>query len=165
MSEHEQLAVDLFLSGAACCQSVLCAFCDVHGLDRVTAARLASSLGGGVGRLRQTCGAVTGAAMVMGLLYGFDYPPEGDAKGELYAAVQEMLLPFRTHFGTFSCRELLEAAGCEASELPSPETRTPEYFRRRPCPEAVRLAARALDAYIAAHPVPAVPAGGDKNQK
>ena len=153
-TDHARIASELFLSGASCAQAVFCAFCDLHGLERETAARLASSMGAGVGRLREVCGAVSGAAMVMGLLYGFDYPPVGTQKGDLYAAVQEMIAPFRARWGSIVCRDLLTAAGCAASELPNPEERTPEFFARRPCPAVVAAAAQALDDYIAAHPIP-----------
>ena len=153
MTKHEEIAGELFLSGAGCCQAVFCAFCDVHGLGRVQAARLASSMGGGVGRMREVCGAVSGAAMVMGLVYGFDYPPTGTEKADLYAAVQEMISPFRAEFGSVVCRDLLASAGCAVSGAPTPEARTAEFYARRPCLRAVRLAARCLDEYLAAHPI------------
>ena len=76
MTKHEELAAEYFLSGAGCAQAVFCAFCDLHGIERRTAALLTSSLCGGVGRLREVCGAFSGAVMVLGVLYGFDFPHE-----------------------------------------------------------------------------------------
>ena len=151
---HEKKAAELFLGGCACAQAVFCAFCDVHGLDLHTAALLSSSLGAGVGRLRQICGAVSGASMVLGLLYGFGIPVTQEDKTEHYARVQELAGAFRERMGSYVCRELLaDTLGDEnVSDSPAPQARTPEYYASRPCLAAVRTAARLTDEYIASHP-------------
>ena len=72
--DHGMKAAELFLGGYNCAQSVVVAFCDVTGLEVDFAAKLASSFGGGMGRMREVCGAVSGMLMVLGLLYGYDTP-------------------------------------------------------------------------------------------
>ena len=84
--DHRELAAELFLSGSNCAQAVVVAFCDVTGLEPSFAAKLASSFGGGMGRMREVCGAVSGMLMVLGTLYGYDDPGEKDrAKKAHYA--------------------------------------------------------------------------------
>ena len=155
MTLHEARAVELFLSGAVCAQAVFCAFCDLHGLDLETAAKLSSSFGGGVGRMREVCGAFSGAAMVMGLIYGFEIPPASGEKSEHYKRIQSLGAAFSERWGSVVCRDILNARMGE--KAPSshyvPEERTAEYYDRRPCLEAVRLAARLLDEYIENHPI------------
>ncbi len=155
MTIHEARAAELFMSGAVCSQAVFCAFCDLHGLDYETASRLSSSLGGGVGRLREVCGAFSGAAMVMGLLYGFSIPPSNSIKAEHYKGVQELAALFSQRWGSVVCRDILaeRLGAAHVSSEPEPEERTPEYYAKRPCLEAVRLAARLLDEYIKIHPI------------
>ena len=89
MVDHAALARKLFLEGYNCAQSVFCAFCDMTGLDRETAARLASSFGGGMGRLRETCGTVSAAAMVLGMVMGYSDPKDIEAKKAHYRLVRE----------------------------------------------------------------------------
>ena len=147
--DHAKKAADLFLGGYNCSQAVLAAFNDLTGLDEQTAIRLASSMGGGIARLREVCGAVSGMLMVAGLLYGPDDPNDKPAKMEHYARIQELAAQFRDQYGSIICRELLGVKGAEA---PIPEDRTPEYYRNRPCTRFVYNAALLLDEYIAAHP-------------
>ena len=155
MTPHEARAAELFLSGAVCAQAVFCAFCDLHGLDYETAARLSSSMGGGVGRMREVCGAFSGAAMAAGLLYGFTVPPAQGEKSEHYKRIQELGAAFSERWGSVVCRDILTARmGKNAvSSHYVPEERSTEYYARRPCLEAVRLAARLLDEYIENHPI------------
>ncbi len=155
MTVHEARAAELFLSGAVCSQAVFCAFCDLHGLDYETASRVSSSLGGGVGRLREVCGAFSGAAMAAGLLYGFDIPPSNAVKKEHYRRIQELAARFSERWGSVVCRDILgERLGAtHVSTEPEPEERTPEYYAKRPCLEAVKLAARILDEYIENNPI------------
>lgn len=129
-------AEELFKSGLNCSQSVFCAFAEDLGLDLETAKKLSSGLGGGVGRLREVCGAVTGATLVIGMRRGPD-------KVRVYPAVQNFALDFKDACGSIVCRELLEGVG--ASTGGSPEARTSEYYRKRPCVEMVRLAAWILE--------------------
>lgn len=155
MTPHEARAAELFLSGAVCAQAVFCAFCDLHGLEYETAARLSSSMGGGVGRMREVCGAFSGAAMAAGLLYGFPIPPAQGEKSEHYKRIQELGAAFSERWGSVVCRDILAARMGENSVSSHyvPEERNAEYYARRPCLEAVRLAARLLDEYIEKHPI------------
>lgn len=150
MTPHEARAAELFLSGAVCAQAVFCAFCDLHGLDFETASRLTSSMGGGVGRLREVCGAFSGAAMAAGLLYGFSVPPEQGEKSEHYKRVQYLAARFSERWGSIVCRDILAAKIGEKNVSTDhvPEERTQAYYAGRPCLESVRLAARILDEYI-----------------
>lgn len=155
MTPHEARAAELFLSGAVCAQAVFCAFCDLHGLDYETAARLSSSMGGGVGRMREVCGAFSGAAMAAGLLYGFTVPPAQGEKSDHYKRIQELGAAFSERWGSIVCRDILAARMGEnaVSSHYVPEERSAEYYAKRPCLEAVRLAARLLDEYIEKHPI------------
>lgn len=155
MTPHEARAAELFMSGAVCAQAVFCAFCDLHGLDFETASRLSSSMGGGVGRLREVCGAFSGAAMAAGLLYGFPIPPAQSEKIEHYKRIQELGGRFSERWGSIVCRDILAARMGERAVTTDhvPDERTPEYYAKRPCLEAVRLAARILDEYIENNPI------------
>ncbi len=155
MTPHEARAAELFLSGAVCAQAVFCAFCDLHGLDFETAALLSSSMGGGVGRMREVCGAFSGAAMAAGLLYGFPIPPSQGEKSGHYRRIQELGARFSERWGSIVCRDILASRMGEkaVSSEPTPDERTPEYYAKRPCLEAVRLAARLLDEYIENYPI------------
>ena len=141
MSEHAELARKLFLEGYNCSQAVFCAFCDVTGLDMDAAARMASSFGGGLGRLREVCGAVSGAALALGILRGYSDPGDYDAKKAHYARVQEFAQRFREANGAIVCRELL--GGVQAGG--APEARSDAFYQKRPCPNLVVSAAEILD--------------------
>ena len=148
--DHTYLAADLFLGGKNCAQAVVLAFEDITGLDPVLAAKLSSSFGGGMGRMREVCGAVSGMLMVAGLLYGYAEPGEQDADKKVhYALVQELAARFREEAGSIVCREILKNPPSD----PNPSPRTAEYYKTRPCARMVMLAARILDDYIAEHPV------------
>ena len=149
--DHRELAAELFLSDCNCAQAVLEAFSDVTGLEKSFAAKLASSFGGGMGRMREVCGAVSGMLMVAGLLYGYDDPGENDVnKKAHYQLVQNLAGQFREKIGSIICRELLGLASPEGT--PQAEARTPEYYKKRPCPELVALAAQILEEWLAEHP-------------
>ena len=155
MTHHEARAAELFLSGAVCAQAVFCAFSDLHGLDFETASRLSSSMGGGIGRLREVCGAFSGVAMVAGMLYGFEIPPDQSEKSAHYKRIQFLASRFSERWGSIVCRDILAARMGEnaVSTEHVPDERTKEYYQRRPCLEAVRLAARILDEYIENNPI------------
>ena len=142
MSRHAELARDLFLQGYNCSQSVFCAFCDVTGLELDAAARMASSFGGGLSRLREVCGTVSGAALVLGIARGYADPKDYAAKKAHYTLVQEFARRFREKNGSIVCRELLKGIG--ATEGGAPEARTEEYYRKRPCPSLAYCAADIL---------------------
>ena len=134
-----------FLSGCNCPQSVVLAFDDVlaeHGLESATVACLASPFGGGMGRLREVCGAVSGMLMVLGVVEGYDDPSDYERKSALYAQVQELAGRFREEQGSILCRELLGLG--EGPDDAAPERRTDAYYERRPCPEFCACAARIL---------------------
>lgn len=144
---HGEKAEALFYEGYNCAQAVFCAYADDFGLERATAARLVSPLGGGMGRLREVCGTVSGGLMVIGQLYGYGTPDKGAAKARLYAIEQEFARRFAAVNGSYICRDLLGlSAGPSA---PTPEARTAEYYKKRPCPALCKCAADLLDELIA----------------
>lgn len=147
--DHGILAAELFLQGYNCAQAIAVAFCDVTGMEKDMAAKTVSSFGGGMGRLREVCGAVSGMFFVAGLLYGYDQPGDDVSKKAHYARVQELAAVFREQAGSIVCREILKNPPTD----PNPTPRTAEFYRQRPCTRMVMIAARALDDYIAAHPV------------
>ena len=138
----------LFYEGYNCAQSVFGAISEEVGIDRETALRLSSSFGGGMGRLREVCGAVTGMVMVIGDLMGYDDPADAEAKKDLYALVQRMCREFEETEGSIVCRELLHLE--KGEDLPEPAVRTEEYYRSRPCVKACRRAAELTEAAITA---------------
>ena len=130
--EKSDKAVELFKTGACCSQAVFCAFAEDFGMDADTAMKVSAGLGGGVGRMREVCGAVTGATLALGMKYGPD-------KAAVYPHVQELCARFKAECGSIVCRELLDGSG--ATQGGAPEARTEAYYRKRPCAEMVRLAA------------------------
>ncbi|MBR2109143.1 MAG: C_GCAxxG_C_C family protein [Ruminococcus sp.] len=137
------LAEKLFREGYNCSQAVLLAFSDITGLDDDTAAKIASSFGGGLGRMREVCGAVSGAAMVLGLAKGYSDPRAFEAKKAHYKLIQDFAELFKEKNGSIICRELL--SGVRTVENGVPEARTDGYYKKRPCPLLVRDAAEILD--------------------
>ena len=146
---HRELAEKNFLAGYNCAQAVLLAFAEDLGLEAGLALRLSASFGGGMGRLREVCGALSAVLMAAGVLYGYDEPGDDRAKAAHYARVQELAGSFREACGSILCRELLGRAGAEA---PVPEARTAAYYAGRPCAKIVGAAARILEEYMAEHP-------------
>ena len=146
---HRSIAIEYFKQGFNCAQSVVMAFADVTGLDAKQSARLASSFGGGLGRMREVCGAVSGMAFVLGALYGYDDPKVTGASATHYARVQEVAGAFKAANGSIICRELL---GDKSAVTATPEPRTAEYYKKRPCAELVGMAADILDDYIERNP-------------
>ena len=147
--DHATKAAELFLEGYNCAQAVAVAYCDLTGMDPALTARLASSFGGGMGRLREVCGAVSGMFMVAGILYGYDQSDDEEAKAAHYALIQELAAQFREKNGSIICREILKNPPSD----PAPSPRTAEYYAQRPCARMVYDAAAILDAYIESHPV------------
>ncbi len=147
MSNHRERATALFQEGYNCAQAVFCAFTDVTGLDLETSARLASSFGGGLGRLREVCGAVSGAAMVLGMAEGYADPKDAQAKKDHYARVRDFAARFREANSSIICRELLAGGGEPHAAQPGgePEPRTPAFYKKRPCPELVGMAVEILE--------------------
>ena len=147
--DHATYAAELFLKDYNCAQAVAVAFCDVTGMEPAFAARTASSFGGGMGRMREVCGAVSGMLMVLGVLYGYDTSGDDKVKMEHYALVQALAGKFREENGSIVCREILKNPPSD----PNPSPRTAEYYAQRPCARMVYTAAKILDEYIAEHPV------------
>ena len=147
--DHGEQAAKLFLDGYNCAQSVVVAFCDVTGLEPEFAARMASSFGGGMGRMREVCGAVSGMLMVAGLVYGYDVPGDDIRKKAHYALVQELAGQFREEVGSIVCREILKNPPSD----PNPTPRTAEFYKTRPCARMVCLAGRILGRYMEHHPI------------
>lgn len=146
MSTREEKARKAFKDGYNCSQSLMLAYSDVIGIDEKQALRLSSAFGGGIGRMREVCGAVSGAFMVLGLLYGYDDAKDYEGKKDVYARVQEIAEDFKNEEGSIICRELLGIDGKDTSPVPS--KRTEEYYKKRTCEEKVGLAAKILDEYI-----------------
>ena len=137
---HADRARELFSCGCNCAQAVVGAYAEEIGLTREQAMRLASSFGGGMGGMRETCGAVTGMFMVLGLARGYDTPGDDAAKKAHYARVRALGEAFREKEGTIICRELL-GLGRTGNEEAKPSERTGEYYKKRPCPKIVAEAA------------------------
>ncbi len=159
--DHARVARRLFNGGYNCAQAVLLAFSDKTGLDNGMAMKLSSSFGGGMGRMREVCGAVSGMLMVLGLLHGYDAnaPTANEDKKKHYAHIQELAGRFRTQVGSIVCRELLEGHIAKTAEAgdqvkamrstdPTPTPRSEEYYQKRPCGELVALAAGLLEDYL-----------------
>lgn len=140
MSKGEQ-AKQLFMSGLNCSQSVAIAFCDEMNMDSETVKRLVIGFGGGMGRLREVCGAVSGMVFVLSALYG------EKGREEVYSMVQTVAKEYEKANGSIVCRELLGMAPKQI-DSPVPEERTKEYYKKRPCAELCRIAADILENFI-----------------
>ena len=147
--ERDLYAAELFLKGYNCAQAVALAFCDLTGLKESACAKMASSFGGGMGRLREVCGAVSGMLLVAGQLYGYDSPDDGQAKKAHYERVQELAGKFREQAGSIVCREILKNPPSD----PNPTPRTEAFYKQRPCTRMVMLATQILEEYIGVHPI------------
>ncbi len=141
MNKKEK-AIALFKDGYNCSQAVLLAFAEELGLDEKTALKLATPFGGGMGRLREVCGAFSGLLMVAGLKYAPADPKDQKAKAAHYALVQQLAEAFKKQNGSIICRELLGVNGAQA---PVPQKRTEQYYKKRPCAEMVGSAAEILE--------------------
>ncbi len=147
--DHGIKAAECFLSGYNCAQAVAVAFAPEMGLTEAQAARMASAFGGGMGRLREVCGAVSGMLLVLSQLYGYDTPGDDVSKKRLYTQVQALAGQFRAEHGSILCREILKNPPSD----PNPTPRTAEFYAKRPCAKLVLTAGRLLDDFLAAHPL------------
>lgn len=150
LDERVARAVDNFMAGYGCCQSVVAAFADLYGLDETMAKRIAAGFGGGVGRLRMMCGAVSGIVMLVGLDCGQTEGSDNAGKSACYKVVQELLAQSKQANGSLICAEILGIKGYEKapnSYIASP--RTAEYYKTRPCAAKVESAARIFADYLA----------------
>ncbi len=149
LDERVNRAVENFMAGYGCCQSVVSAFADLYGLDDMMAKRIAAGFGGGVGRMRMMCGAVSGIVMLVGLDCGQTEGSDRDGKSACYKVVQELLAKSKEENGSLICAEILGLKGYEkaqSSYVASP--RTAEYYKKRPCAAKVESAARIFATYL-----------------
>ncbi len=133
-------AVENFKKGYNCTQSVVEAFADIYGVDQNLALRMAASFGGGIGRMRLTCGTACGMFLLAGLETGVTDPSDRMGKGANYAVVQQLAEEFKSECGSLICADLL-GLNRNAPTPSTPEARTEDYYKKRPCPEIVRTAA------------------------
>lgn len=143
--DHVKRAEELFLDGYNCAQAVIGAFCEDMNMPFETAMKISSSFGGGMGRMREVCGACSGMFMVAGMLYGYDAPETGSVKAEHYKLIREMAEKFREANGSIICREIL---GKDAERGGTPSPRTEKFYHARPCMKCVCSAAAILEEYI-----------------
>ncbi|MBR4187334.1 MAG: C_GCAxxG_C_C family protein [Bacteroidaceae bacterium] len=145
-----QRAVELFMQGYGCCQSVVCAFSDLYGLDEEMALRVSAGFGGGVGRMRMMCGACSALVILAGLERGQTRGEDREGKAACYQLVRQLLETFRQRNGSIICAELLQMNGVKAETNTSqPDERNAEYYRVRPCARKVESAARVFAEYLA----------------
>lgn len=154
IEERVEKARRLFKEGGYnCCQAVVLAYNDVFGIDDTMAAALSSGFGGGMGRMREVCGSVSGMVLLAGLLKPAGDPSDKAARTGNYALVQEVAGEFKAMNGSIICKELLGLTGGPVAESkgihgipesPTPSDRTPEYYKKRPCEELVGISARII---------------------
>lgn len=140
------IAKELFKNGCNCSQAVFCAFCDETGVEKESALRLAAGFGGGFGRMREVCGAVSGMTMVLSYCLASTDPNNAEKKAELYKIIQQAIGEFKAENGSFICRELLGQDGASRSHIP--EARTEVYYKKRPCAELCKIAADIAEKYV-----------------
>ena len=149
LEKRIERAVDNFMAGYGCCQSVVAAFADLYGVDEKTALRFGAGFGGGVGRLRMMCGAVSGIVMLVGLDCGQTEGSDREGKSACYKVVQDLLARSEAENGSLICAEILGLKGHEKAQcsyVASP--RTAEYYKTRPCAAKVESAARIFADYL-----------------
>lgn len=150
IEEREARAREYFTAGYNCAQAVVMAFSDIMSLDEVGAARIAAPFGGGMGRMREVCGAVSGMTMVAGAISPATDPKNMVERKNNYALVQHFAAMFREQNGDIVCRRLLSLEPREENaETAMPSQRTAEYYKKRPCVEYVATAARIVATYLA----------------
>lgn len=139
-------AKQYFLDGYNCSQAVAMAFADLTDMEEEQIARLTSGFGGGMGRMREVCGSISGAVFVMSCLRGYSDPKSFDEKKNLYADIQAVCNKFKNENGSIVCRELLSLGN--GASAPTPEKRTEGYYKKRPCAELVECSAQILDDFL-----------------
>ena len=135
-------AVENFEKGYNCAQSVFLAYCEEYGIDKETGLKISSSFGGGMGRLREVCGAVSAMFAIAGLKYGYTSPNDDETKQKHYELIQNLANKFKAKHNTIICRELL---GEDISDSPIPSKRTTEYYQERPCIEFIKTACELIE--------------------
>lgn len=149
MEQRVRLSVDIFMQGFGCCQSVVAAFADLYGMERDTALRIGAGFGGGIGRLRMVCGAVSGIVTLVGLHCGSTDGEDREGKAHCYKVVQDLLEKFRQKNGSIICADLLAQNGCKVeTDTHMPDERDAHYYSTRPCARKVEDAARIFAEYV-----------------
>ena len=147
---RKEKAMQSFLNGYNCSQCMILAFEDVikdhSDIDIEMALKIASPFGGGMGRLREVCGSVSGMFMILGYIKGYSEPENYEGKKELYEHVQELAKRYEAANGSIICRELLGLT--EKRQEATPEKRSEEYYKKRPCTEKIGSAAEILEGYL-----------------
>lgn len=148
--ERIEKAVELFKEGFNCSQSVVAAFADRYGFTREQSLKMSASFGGGIGRMRETCGAACGLFMLAGLETGATEGSDREGKAANYALVQELAEEFKRRNGALRCADLLGLSPKEPV-VSTPEARTTQYYAKRPCAKMVEEAARIWCEYLEKH--------------
>lgn len=155
VQDRVALAVELFKHGYNCAQAVTAAFADLYGLTREQALRVSASFGGGIGRMREVCGAASGMFILAGLDCGNVIPDNPGGKEYNYRVVQQLAATFRERNGSIICGELLGLRPMGSSQSPHeqysdpvPQARTEEYYRKRPCINMIEEGARIFSEYL-----------------
>lgn len=148
---RREIAIENFKKGYNCTQAIVLCFADILPADAELLSKISCSFGGGMGRLREVCGAVSGMFIAAGILYGYSSPETGNIKAEHYARIQKLASEFEKKHGSIVCRELL---GLNAGhDAPVPEPRTKDFYQKRPCAEIIGDAAEILEKFIAENPL------------
>lgn len=143
--KNEITAREYFLSGYNCAQSVFLTYAIKYGFDKETALKLSSSFGGGMGRMREVCGAVSAMFMIAGLEKGYTENNNDELKAKHYKLIQDLANKFKEKNGTIICRELL---GLDIDDNPIPSKRTLQYYKERPCEEFIADACNIIDNFL-----------------
>ena len=143
MTNYSLKAVENFKQGYNCAQSVFLAFAEECGFGKETALKLSSSFGGGMGRLREVCGAVTAMFAIAGIKKGYSSANDDDAKAKHYELIQSLAEEFKIQHNTIICRELLGLE--DGADSPTPSKRTEQYYQERPCEDFIATAAKIIE--------------------
>ena len=146
MGIYSKKASEYFKQGYNCAQAVFLAFAPLYNIDEITALKLASSFGGGMGKLREVCGAVSAMFAVAGLEKGYTSPNDDNSKGEHYLRIQKLAEIFKSEFGSIICRELLDLP--QGSSAPTPTPRSENFYKERPCAKFIEHASEILEKEI-----------------
>ncbi len=143
--EKIEVALSFYNEGFSCSQAVFSAFAEQFGMDKETALKIAGAFGGGMAQMGETCGAVTGALMVLGLKYGRINAKDFETKEKLYSAVKDFVEKFKLQNGTIVCRELL---GCDISTKEGRDKATQQNLFKTICPKLVALSVESLEKVV-----------------
>lgn len=145
--DRGETAKQYFLSGYNCAQAVALAYADKLNMEPELIAKSVSGYGGGMGRMREVCGSISGAVFVISYLYGYSDPNAFDEKKTLYQDIQSVCKAFQKENGSIICRELLSMPNIGA-DIPTPEKRSEKYYKKRPCADIVKCSAQILEEFI-----------------